>query len=50
MSSELANLARRFIGLETDDQELVRAMQETLGLGRLTTRTRQRFLRAIIAR
>jgi hypothetical protein len=44
---ELANLARHFLGVEIDDEELVRAMQEALSLGRLTTPTRQRFLRAI---
>ena len=44
---ELANLARHFLGFEIDDEELVRAMQEALSLGRLTTPTRQRFLRAI---
>jgi hypothetical protein len=32
---------------EIDDEELVRAMQEALSLGRLTTPTPQRFLRAI---
>jgi hypothetical protein len=44
---ELANLARHFLGVEIDDEELVRAMQEALSLGRLTTPTRERFLRAI---
>jgi very-short-patch-repair endonuclease len=44
---ELANLARHFLGVEINDVELVRAMQEALSLGRLTTPTRQRFLRAI---
>ena len=44
---ELANLARRFLGVEIDDEELVRAMQEALSLGRLTTPTRERFFRAI---
>ena len=44
---KLANLARHFLGVEIDDEELVRAMQEALSLGRLTTPTRQRFLRAI---
>jgi hypothetical protein len=44
---ELANLARRFLGVEIDDEELVRAMQEAPSLGRLTTPARQRFLCAI---
>jgi hypothetical protein len=40
-------LVRRFLGVEIDDEELVRAMQEALSLGRLTTPARQQFLCAI---
>ena len=45
--AELASLAKGFVDDGFDDETTFRAMQEALELGRLTTQTRERFLRAI---
>ena len=44
---EIAGLARNLLAAEPDDEEIVRSIQEAVGLARLTTPTRERFLRAI---
>jgi hypothetical protein len=44
---ELAAFARPLLSAGLDDEELVRHMQDAVGLARLTTPTRERFLRAI---
>ena len=44
---ELAGLARHLLTVELNDEDLVRNIQEVVGLARLTTPTRERFLRAI---
>ena len=44
---EIAGLAHNLLAPEPDDEELVRNIQEAVGLARLTTSTRERFLRAI---
>ncbi len=45
--AELASLAKGFVDDGFDDETTFRAMQDALELGRLTTQTRERFLRAI---
>jgi Protein of unknown function (DUF3320) len=44
---ELAGLVRHLLTVELNDEDLVRNIQEVVGLARLATPTRERFLRAI---
>jgi Protein of unknown function (DUF3320) len=44
---ELASLAKAFEAAGYDDETVIRAMQETFGLGRLKAATRERFKRAV---